>query len=69
MRLSRPNQYASCFKVEILMGNSTRIPQLDPYLLNLVEVRQCQFVTIEYYWHNVSGDEFYMDVPDLNYTK
>lgn len=51
------------------MGNSTRIRQQDPYLLNLVEVRQCQFVTIEYYWHNVSGDEFYMDVPDLNYTK
>ena len=30
-------------------------------MMNLVEVRQCQFVTFEYYWHNVSGNEFYID--------
>ena len=37
-------------------------------MVNLVELRQCRFVTIEYYWHNVSSVEFYVDVPDLDYT-
>ena len=56
------------FEVEISMENSPWIRQVHPYMLNLIEVRQCRFVTIEYYWHNVSSDEFHMDGPDLDYT-
>ena len=50
------------------MENSTWIRQVHPSPLNLVEVRQCQFVTIEYYWHNVSDEEFDMDQADWNDT-
>ena len=50
------------------MENSTWIRQVHPSPLNLVEVRQCQFVTIEYYWHNVSDEGFYRDGSDLDDT-
>ena len=37
---------------------------MHPCHLNLAEVSQCQFVTFEYYWHNVSGNEFEIGGPE-----